>query len=292
MAHSYNQTLRSRSEAYVSQPLLFQRGEGAVQVKKLPRRSSLRFKHIFLILCLLGGFFFSLHKFAIFLMSWEYLTIKTVTISSPQPLVREEIRSLLEGKKMGNILLLNIAQLQRSLEAHRWVREARVRKVFPSALKIEIREREPKALLRKDSYVLIDEEGVELEKLDSREPADFPVFVDSGNFVRDYQEKLRLAWECLNHLEPSQRSEVEVIDLSDFESLTLQLRDDPTLVILGNSRFSQKLAAYKDWKPQLEGQFGPLDYMDLRFFDDRIYFKERIQEAGSAGQSGVKKEAV
>jgi cell division septal protein FtsQ len=291
MAHSYNQTLKYRSDAYVSQPLLFQRGEGTVQVKKLQRKSSLGLKHIFLVFCLLGGFFFSLFKFTIFLMSWEYLTIKTVTINSPQPRVQEEIRSLLQGKRMGNILLLNIGQLQRFLEAHRWVKEARVRKVFPSGLKIDIREREPKALLKKYSFVLIDGEGVELEKLEAREPADFPVFIDSNNFVRDYQEKLRLAWECLDHMEPAQRTEVDLIDLSDFDSLTLQLKDDPTRIILGNSQFSQKIAAYKNWKPQLESQFGTLDYADLRFFDDRIYFKELNPEPGPAGPASVKKEA-
>ncbi len=290
MAQGYHQTLRSRSDAYVSQPLLFQRGEGTIEVRK-PRKSNLRFRHIFLVLCLLGGFFFTLYKFTIFIISWDYLTIKTVIVRSTRPRVQEEIRSLLQGKKMGNILLLDIGRLKSSLEAHRWVREARVRKVFPSALEISLLEREPKALLKKSSYVLIDEAGVELENLDSREPEGFPVLVDGNDFARNYREKLQLAWECLNSLEPSLRAEVDVIDLSDFESLTLRLRSDPTRVILGDSRFRERLAAYKDWKVQLESQFGTLDYLDLRFFDDRIYFRVQPTLNASAGPSGVQKEA-
>ena len=293
MGQDYNQTLKYRSDVILSRPLIFQRGEGVVQIKKARPKSALRFKHVFLILFLLGGFFYSLYKFTIFLITWDYLNVKTVTINSPRPSVQQELQALLQGKKMGNILLLDIARLQRSLENHRWVKDVRLRKVFPSALRIDIKEREPKALLKKYSYILIDEDGVELERLDSRESADLPLLLDSNNFQQNYQEKLRLAWACLNDLSASEKSQIDALDLSDFESITLELKDDPTRIILGNSLYSRKLADYESWKSKLESRFGPLEYADLRFFEDRIIFKEMKPEADSPEQSqpSAKKEA-
>jgi cell division septal protein FtsQ len=293
MSQDYNQTLKYRGDAILSRPLIFQRGEGAVPIKKTQRKSALRFKHIFLILFLLGGFFYSLYKFTVFLITWDYLSVKTITINSPRLKVQQELQALLQGKKMGNILLLDIARLQSSLENHRWVKDARLRKVFPSALQIDIKEREPKALLKKYSYVLIDEQGVELERLPSRESVDLPLLLDSNGFQKNYQEKLRLAWECLDDLEESERSQIDALDLSDFESVSLMFKNDPTLIILGNSLYSRKLAEYEIWKSKLESRFGPLEYADLRFFEDRVIFKEMKPEAGSPerSQPRAKKEA-
>jgi cell division septal protein FtsQ len=293
MGQDFNQTLKYRGDSALSPPLIFQRGEGVVHIKKIQRHLSLRFKHVFLILFLLAGFFYSLYKFTVFLISWDYLNVKTVTIRSRQPRVQQELGALLQGKKMGNILLLDIGQLQRTLENHRWVKNARLRKVFPSSLEIDIREREPKAIIKKYSYLLIDEEGMELEHLDARELNDLPLFLDSNNFQQNYQEKLRLAWKCLNDLGEFEKSQIDSLDLSDFESVTIRLKNNPTLVILGDSLFSQKLAEYESWRDKLESRFGLLEYADLRFFEDRIIFKQMQLEAEppELSAASAKKEA-
>jgi hypothetical protein len=73
------------------------------------------------------------------------------------------------------------------------------------------------------------------------------------------------------------------LDLCQNDSVSLYLKDQRTKIILGSEGFSQKLKFYQSNRERLETQYGPLDYVDLRF-DDRIYLKpvEIQQVAGLA----------
>ncbi len=189
------------------------------------------------------------------------------------PEVKEEILQNLEDINMGNILLFDIEHLQEALAAHRWIKEVRIRKILPSTLKIEIKDRTPVALLKRENLYLIDKEGIQLERIESREGLDLPLLVDSNNFQKDYKEKLELAWECLGSLSPSEKQQLEVLDLSEYKNITVQLKKKKTKLILGNDRFSQKLQAFQQYSARL-GKFGILEYADLRF-PDRFIIKPK-----------------
>ena len=161
-----------------------------------------------------------------------------------------------------------------------WVKEVQVRKIFPSSLKIKIQERHPAALLKKEKegLYLIDEEGVELRIINSAEYEHFPLLIDSNNFEKDYKEKLRIAWECLQSLSPSEKAQIEALDLTDYGNVTIQLKKARTKLILGSDRFSQKFKLFQSSSDQLE-QYGVLEYVDLRI-QDRLYImpKKNIRD--------------
>jgi cell division protein FtsQ len=276
MASHLNPPIKYRTEGFLSQPFQFQRGERKIKIKKVQRKISLQFKHIVLFFSLMAGLFYSFQRFYVFLISWENLRIKEVQILCTREAVKEELEQMIRKEPLGNILLLDIDHLQSTLERHRWVQEARIRKVFPSSLRIEIKEREPAALLKKDSYCLIDEQGVELEHLESREDILLPVFVDENDFRTDSAEKLKLAWDCLKSLPSHLREQVDILDLTEYGNLILQFKNSHTKIMLGENQFPQKIELFLKTRDRLENQFGSLEYVDLRF-EDRIYFKAQAQ---------------
>lgn len=273
MATHISPAFKYRVNSTYSRSMQLRRGKGRVKTKKTQKKIRLKFKHIFLYLFFLGGIFFFIQQSYLFLISWDKLDVKEIKIDCRSPELKDAVRQFFNGKKIGNILLLDISQLQGTLTAHRWIKEARVRKIFPSSLKIEIKERTPAAILQKEYLFLIDEEGVQLEKTLSREKVNLPLLVDSNNFEKDYKEKLKLAWECLSSFSLLEKEQIESLDLSDYGNVTIQLKENHTRLILGSDQFSQKLRFFQAYSAKL-AQFGPLDYVDLRF-QDRLYIKRQ-----------------
>lgn len=268
-----NPPLKSRVLPTFGEPLEFKRGLEKVPVKKIQRKLNVRWKHIVLFFLVTAGFFFGLANAYLYLINCDDFAVKKAEVVSRQEFVGRDIRALLDASRFRNLLLLDIARLQDRIEAHRWVKEARLRKVFPSALKIEITEREPAAVMKAGgNYLLIDRDGVWLEQLSAREDARLPLFLDDNSFKDNYQDKLSLAWACLDALTPDQRSELEALDLSEPASVSVYLLGQTTRLILGGERFSERLAFIRSYKETMEVQNGPLEYVDLRF-DDRIIFK-------------------
>lgn len=275
MARHINPPFDYRTTPLPSQSMQFQRGKGKVKIKKIQRKIKLRYKHIFFFFLFLVGIFYLAQRFYLFLISWDHLNVKKIEIVCSKLEGKEEIEQIFNGKKLGNILLLDIGQLQEVLTDINWVKEVQVRKIFPSSLKIKIKERHPIALLKKEkeNLVLIDEEGVELRKINSAKYEHFPLLIDSNYFEKDYKEKLKIAWECLRSLSPSEKGQIEALDLTDYGSVTIQLKKIQTKLILGSDRFSQKFKLFQSSSDQLE-QYGALEYVYLRI-QDRLYIKPK-----------------
>lgn len=273
MAYNLNPTVRHRTHSLLAEPMQFQRGRGKIKTKKIQRKVKLKFKHILFYIILLGGIFYSLQQSYLFLISWDKLNIQEVEVISQKPEIKQEIQQFLEGKRLGNILLLDISLLQEKFTAHRWIKEVRVRKILPSTLKIEIHARTPAALLKHSLTYVIDEEGVFLEQIKQGETVNLPLLIDSNLFQKDYEGKLNLAWECLRSLSPEEKEQLEVLDLTEYENVTVLLKENQTRLILGNDRFSEKIRLYTRMQAKLE-KYGDLEYIDLRLHD-RLYIKPR-----------------
>lgn len=255
----------------------FQRGAARGRVKSAQRRILLRPKHIALSVLGLSLLIFGLSRVYLFAISWDGFAVKTVLLDCRVENARAEIEAALAESRLGNIFLLDIAGLKDALERNRWVGEAVIRRDFPATLKIEIRARRPEAVIRADGGLrLISRDGVILGCPDGAEAANLPVFLDVDGFRADCAEKLALAWACLEGLGPDERSRVESLDLSEFGTVVLILKGNPTRLILGGDRFPEKLALYREAETWLKSRLGELEYVDLRLFQDRMTVKQAI----------------
>lgn len=278
MAIHLNPSFRFPRGASDSQHFLFQRGNGKIRIRKAQHKFPLKFKHIVLLLFLFGGIFYSLIRLYLYLISAEQFTVRRVEVKSPQEKVQTEIAGMIPGAGLGNIFLLDISRLQHRIETHRWVKEVRVRKVFPATLEVEVREREPWAVLKKEGlFYLIDEGGVILEPLKTPVEVDLPLLTDSSHFRTDYREKLTLAGECLTVLDVEEKAGLVSLDISETGVLSLLFREEPLRLILGRDRFREKMTFFRSIREEWERNFGKPEYLDLRFFEDRVYFKPRPQ---------------
>jgi cell division septal protein FtsQ len=218
------------------------------------------------------GIFYFFQKLYVFLISWDYLNIREIKVICSREDTQKEIEGKLSEQNLGNILLADLVHLQQTIKDHQRIKEVQIRKIFPASLRIEIEEREPVAILQTENLYLIDGEGHLLEKVDSTENLSFPLLIDTDNFQKSYEEKLRLAWECLKSISVSEREKIKTLDLSYFGWVTLYLKDNDTRLVLDYRNFAQNLKFFYEHYHNFKARFGPLEYVDLRF-QDRLYLK-------------------
>jgi cell division septal protein FtsQ len=242
----------------------YRRKRGKIATKKILKKKKLRLKHIVFSFVLLLGFFYGFSRLYLFSITWDRLIIDEVEIICQKEEIQRDFRHYFEKKYLGNILLLNIKNLQEILTEHTWIRDVHIRKIFPSTIRIEATERIPIAILEKGGYFLIDKDGVFLQEISPGERPDLPVLIDANRFQRDYDRKLSLAWDCLGSLEAGHKWQISTMDLSEYENVSLQLTNSETWLKLGNSHFKEKFQSFFQ-NMALFHAYGPLEYIDFRY---------------------------
>ncbi|MBM3295027.1 MAG: FtsQ-type POTRA domain-containing protein [Candidatus Aminicenantes bacterium] len=270
----------------------YRRGAGDGRVRKPVSKSRLSLPLAALGLAAAGLLFFGLHELYGFLLTWDELTIGAVEVSCPDPAVAVLAEEIAGGRAWGNILLLDVDRVAAELSASPRVAAARVRKVFPATLRIEVVPRRPAAVLEGAEPELIARDGVVLGPADSADAGRLPVLKDEGGFAQDRRAKLDLAWACLDDLGPNLAESVECLDLSETENLVLVLRGDPTRLKLGNDLYRPRLREWLAVREDRRREFGPMEYVDLRFAGRTIFKPARAASPPPAAVPGLPAEAV
>lgn len=252
----------------------FQRGSSRFRLRKVTKKTRLTLKHILIIFIFAGTLSYLISQLFLFLTTWEGLRIEQIQVRAERTEVESEIKNLLNSIYGQNILKLDLNPVEKIVLGHRWVKKAKVKKIFPSALEIIIEERKPIAVLKMgDQAFLIDEDGIKLEPILPEVELALP-FICLAEETRDLsKEEMQVIRECLQALSPEERLSAQLF-LSPYPvNLILQLRQDSIRLVLGRDHFQEKINLYRTRHAFLEANFGPIEYMDLRFWEDRIYFK-------------------
>ncbi|NLY40413.1 MAG: FtsQ-type POTRA domain-containing protein [Desulfovibrionales bacterium] len=83
----------------------------------------------------------------------EFFQLKTLTVQGEQRLSPEEITLAGGVDANGNLLDINIADVQRRIAALEWIESVSVTRILPDALTIEIKERVPYFLIRREDQL-------------------------------------------------------------------------------------------------------------------------------------------
>lgn len=284
MAVNLNPAIKFRSNSLLSESDRFQRRKTQVRTRRPQSRIRVQPRHILISFLSLVLLFVALQQAWLFLIDWDGLEIEKVAIRCRKPDVQSAAEHLISGRRMGNLLLFDIGRLRRDLEAHRWVREVRVRRVFPSSINIEIRERTPEAVLLTTPPMLIDREGVRLDPAGPGDSTALPVFRDKAGFRSDVERKLSLAWNCMGDLSTRQKSIIAGLDLTEHRNVVAELKGTDLRIKLGDSEFASKMETYLRDRVRLES-YGPLNYIDLRF-SDRIYLGRKTAPRADVAAAG------
>jgi cell division septal protein FtsQ len=265
MAVNLNPSIKQKLDPFLSQPY-FRRNAEQIRPHRIKRKIKLGPKHIIISFLLIGGLFFLVQQAYLFLITWDRLEVDSIEIHCLKPELKNSIQSIFQGKKMGNLLLLDIGRIQKITKSYTWVKDVHVKKVFPSAVDIEITERVPIAIIKKDRFYLIDRDGVLLEPVEKTENSKLPLIIDSSGFKKDFQDKFELAVRCLESLSSEQKRMIRTIDMSKYRCASIKLNQNSPWLILGESDFSNKIREYMD-KRLYFAKFGELKSINMMFKD-------------------------
>lgn len=274
------------SDAPARPSVRFRRPDAKREVSNRVRRQPARLTQLLALFAAAGALFLAVTGVLHLALSSKGLEVKAVRVRSSDPSVGAVAERMAAGMAWGNIFLLDILDVKKRFEADPRIREARVRKILPASVEVEIEPRVPIAILAKDPPVLVDAEGVEIGPADAGAEPGLPRFEDADGFARDAGDKFKLGWSCLRELSAGDRADVEALDLTGMASVVVKLRSDPVRLRLGETGFSAKIGIFRERRDSWERKFGPLESLDFRF-QDRIFVKPAAAPVPLAGEIGT-----
>jgi cell division septal protein FtsQ len=233
----------------------------------------------------------------------DMLQAQRIVVRGNYRLSDGEVRALLDGLLGESLLIADLDAWRDRLMSSPWVREASLRRVLPSTVEVAIEERTPLGIARIGSEVyLVDADGTVIDEYgpiyaDLDLPIIDGIFSDgplhdglssrsSSSPVAD-ASRAALARRVLEAVGlTSVAANISQIDVTDARNAIVLLDGDPTLIRLGDGRFSERLQSYLELAPALRERVPDMDYVDLRF-DQRVYVRPAIrQKVGTPASAG------
>ena len=170
------------------------------------------------------------------------------------------------GQLVGSSMFeLSTPEVEWRLSGHPWIKDVTVRKRLPDQLHVEIEERHPVALLRRDGELeFIDQQGEAFTRFDPLAgPADLLLLsgtVEPAALLAAMDVAARL-----NELEPEwgrELSEVEVLNERDFRFYTAAL---PFPLVVSSDRLEEALPELRSHLRRMHEHLDGVGAIDLRF---------------------------
>jgi cell division septal protein FtsQ len=104
-------------------------------------------------------FLFVLHWVYVHLLEDPCFRVREIEVEGGRKIPKETLLSLTVLEGMPNLFSVKLKEVIRRLEAHPWIEQVRVRKVFPNKILVQIEEREPMAIIQLGDLYYIDTKG-------------------------------------------------------------------------------------------------------------------------------------
>jgi cell division protein FtsQ len=171
-----------------------------------------------------------------FIVVSPYFQLRETVVKGAERIPREEILNLAEIKPDQNILTVNLKAMARRIQGNVWVKDVSIKRDLPSKLIIEVRERKPVALLKKDeAFYYIERDGVIFTKLGKDQRTDLPILTGFCRKGEDNRDRIRKSIDLLEYLSSY---DDRVFGLSLFT-------DSGMCLLLGFDDFERKLQRLK-----------------------------------------------
>jgi cell division protein FtsQ len=133
-----------------------------------------------------------------YLLSSPYFQIKETSVRGLKELTEKDILTLAEIKTGQNILAVNTDALEKRVAVNPWIKNVYVGREFPNRLVVDVRERNPIALVKQGSdFYLMDSDGIIFKKLAKSDEVDLTII--TGINVQD-KTKSKLLSDTLSLL--------------------------------------------------------------------------------------------
>ncbi|MEQ1575709.1 MAG: FtsQ-type POTRA domain-containing protein [Vicinamibacterales bacterium] len=239
---------------------------------------------------------FGIYKATGPVLSARALTIGRITVAGNARMSRGEVLSLLEGLQGRSMVTVNLEEWRQRLLTSPWVAEAAIRRVFPGTVAVVVAERQPMGIARiGEQLYLLDERGGVIDEFGPNYAEfDLPIIdglgvgpkaAGAGQPIDPARAALAVRLMSSLQARPDLAKRVSQIDVSDVRDAAVILRNDTTLVRVGEGQFAERIQSYVDLAPALKERIPSIDYVDLRF-GERVYV--RPQSSGGLKASGYR----
>ncbi len=274
------------------------RKRGSRAIRKTKKISS-RWKTVFLFTaCLILALAVGLVgiQFYQYISYSNHFQLRHVVFTGARYAGVDQWRSEILKKNSGNLLQLSLGDVRRALEADHWVSQARIRRVFPDTLKIDITEREPVALAMVDNSIyIVSRDGTLLDRYSNRYGS-FPyplvrgLAAEPSSRESNYRRMMLFlgAMEKLDSGGGQLTKMISEVDVSDLRNLVVIPANETVKIYLGEEdfllRYQSHLKRIHAFR-QLKEKVGPLEAVDLRFKGQVVY--QRAKNEMPAGGAAV-----
>ena len=191
------------------------------------------------VLCLLFIYVYS------YLLSTPYFAVKEASVRGLKELTEKDILTLAAIPAHQNLLAVNTDLVVKRVSANPWVKNIYVGRELPNRLVLEVRERNPVAMIKQASdFYLMDNEGFVFKKLGKNDEVDLPILTGINGEEKGKSKLLLSTLDLLKTMSASGRynylgaiSEVNVDDIFGLSILT----DTGLYLKLGMDNYENKL---------------------------------------------------
>ncbi len=171
-------------------------------------------------------------------------------VEGTKRLSREDVLLAAGVKKGKNLFSLDIPAAEKALVASPWISSARITRRLPSTVRLQVVERDPRAILvLQGKSFLVSSDGVPFKELGQGDPYDFPLItgISTTELTRDRRAELERLSRTLallakyDELSLARSHPVQEVHLADTGAASLVVGDSGTTLHLGESPWKQKL---------------------------------------------------
>jgi len=232
-------------------------------------------------LLLVGGFF------AVqLLLASDLFRVDHITVQGNNRLQERQVVALSDIKMGVDTFQLDLGLIGRKIEENPWVDNAKVRRIFPRQVMINIKERQPVAIVNLGYLYYLDKQGEIFKVLDATDNLDYPV-VTGFDYAKvqaqngEYAKQLKKVVGLLSNLEQRDLfslKQVSEIHYETGEGLSLFTLTGGVKIKLGSTDYAQKLDRLERIYAQLQPKLPLLDYIDLNVEEKVIVRIERPKQ--------------
>jgi len=233
------------------------------------------------------------------LWSWvthsPYLSIQEVEIRTGERVSPAEVRMLADISEGDNILGFSLVDCVESIQIHPWVKKASVMRQLPDRVVIEIKERDPAAMVSLGTLYYADEDGEIFKKVMPGDDMDYPVItgLNLRDVVEDKKDIEPLIKMSLEIVELSRSSEVlpfsrvSEIHVNRVRGATLVRAGDGMRIRFGKTDYRDKWLRMERTLQELSIEARKVAELDLNY-EDRVTIglREGYRVASVRGRSG------
>jgi len=237
------------------------------------------------VLLLVGGFFVTQ-----LLLASDLFRVEQVTAQGNSRLTEQQIAALSDIQVGINTFSLDLGLIGRKIEENPWVQQAHVRRIFPRQVVINLKERQPVAIINLGYLYYLDEQGEIFKVLDAADSLDYPI-ITGFNYAKaqghdaEYAQRLRQIVGLLTDLSERNKfnlDQVSEIHHEDVGGLSLFTLEGGVKVKLGYANYSKKLDRLERIYTQLQPKLQMLDYIDLNVDEKVIVRIERLKKKANS----------